>query len=388
MRIPRSVLARLRSLRHHGPPPGRPADRHTLDAATGTIVCDIPIERLVTEVGSRPAKWTPQWQELYERWGDGLALARLRPHHALMRHLTDPGSDPGPAEYLAWAASIHTTRGLRPPRSGDDILFDRERLHGALMHELRSHGSILEPLEGHLIENGAIALRDGHHRASFAYTQGVRFLPIRLSVEDYAKVDDPALQAAVFREIARQKRAEFYTPLPIPWGAALAPLRDGHHPTRLEIILEHFSDARFAGKSILDIGSNLGYYSQHFTREKARVTGLEPDARHRRLAELVMRASGSPYDLRGDRVEDADIAPHEIGVMLTVLYHYMGDLRMRSQIAAALERNVTSMLIWESGHDPEAEKAFLLGQGGFADYTFLARTQGTAKQREMGIFRR
>ena len=67
------------------------------------------------------------------------------------------------------------------------------------------------------------------------------------------------------------------------------------------------------------------------------------------------------FDLKEERFERSSLTEtYDIGLLLTVFYHVMDDLPAREAFLRKLDQSVTGVLFWESGAEPEKEKAILL----------------------------
>ncbi len=361
------------------------ADRPPSDA--GELQLErLPVGLLFTEgdrFGETPDQ-TPEWLANRAIWSD-LPLARLRPHLSLFDFFLQRG--PYPEEYIRWHQSTLETRGY-PPDPVPQLLERRHRQFQALESRLQA-GTFGDDLSVQVEYNpgGYFNLRDGHHRASYLLCRGWRTVPARLSLSDHLRWAPLDKQRAVLEEIERTQRTEIYTPILAPLFYDRPAERDTSGPTRLETILRYLGPTRLTSKRVLDIGSNTGFYAQHFTREGAIVTGVEPDPKHIRLAHLLNALFGIRYELRQERFDACDLPPHDIGLMLTVFYHFAGDQALRGRFLERLRTSVKDMLFWESGDDPETEKRLLIEGTHLKRYQQLGSTFGTGKHRELGVFR-
>jgi SAM-dependent methyltransferase len=211
---------------------------------------------------------------------------------------------------------------------------------------------------------------------------------VRLSLGDRLSWAPLQKQLAVRAELDRIPGRPLYTPILAPLFYERLAERDVAAPTRLETILRFLGPRRLEGQRVLDIGSNIGFYAQHFAREGALVTGVEPDPEHVRLAELLNELCGVRYQIRREPFQDCEIPPHEVGLALTVFYHFSKDPAVRARFLQRIQSSVTTVLFWESGDEPEKEKGFLLEGTHFNRYQKLKDTYGTGKPRELGVFTR
>jgi len=347
---------------------------------------EIPIELLFTEGAAFAPEKDPraEWLAFRNRWAD-LPIARLRPHLALYDYFFQRG--PYPQEYLEWHAGLHSSHGDSSLEQPADLLERRYREFRTM--EQGMNGGSLPDLPRIQVEynpRGYFNIRDGHHRAAFLLCRGQRRAPVRLSLGDRLSWAPLNKQQAVQQELERIPGRLLYTPILAPLFYERVSERDFAAPTRLETILRYLGPKRLENQRVLDIGSNIGFYAQHFAREGAIVTGVEPDPEHVRLAELLNELFGVRYQIRREPFQDCELPPHDVGIALTVFYHFTKDPAVRDRFLARLRSSVTTMLFWESGDDPEKEKQFLLQGTHFKRYQKLKDTYGTGKPRELGVF--
>lgn len=179
-------------------------------------------------------------------------------------------------------------------------------------------------------KGGYFHVKDGHHRAIFQYCSGVRQVPARMIEHDYEFWKHTDVVNQVTEVFSRHLRTLIYTPIMNPHFMHLKSERDDVYPTRMDLIMEYLGSSSVRGKKVIDIGCNIGFYARHFTRQGAIVSG----------------------------------------------YSFL----------RKLDQSVTGMLFWESGAEPEKEKAILLAGTHFDRYEKLADTEGTGKKREFGVF--
>ncbi|WP_410769033.1 class I SAM-dependent methyltransferase [Fontibacillus sp. BL9] len=358
------------------------------------VTAVVPVELIFTDVDVRTAHkehlipdFTEAWYAHHLLFSD-ISIIRLEPHRVLFRYLMgDPAATAEP--YLDWYAKIHELRGQSPELDNKELLMQR-RMEFINMRDYLQTGSSFfgdHPVQVSYRTPGRFNIHDGHHRASFLYCSGLRRIPVRMPEPDYERwLNDNALSETE-ATIARQQRKLFYTPILHPQFYNVRSERDEVYRTRLDYILEYIGPRNLRDKSVLDIGCNTGYYSRHFTREGAKVTGIEPDSYHFELLEKLNRLENTSFELLTEPLERSQLSnEYEIGLLLTVFYHLMRDPEKREPFLAAVDRSVRSMLFWESGDNVAEEKNMILNATSFKSYVKLADTFGTGKYRELGVF--
>lgn len=108
---------------------------------------------------------------------------------------------------------------------------------------------------------------------------------------------------------------------------------------------------------------------------------------HYELARALNNLERVQFNLRTERFEHSALTEdYDIGLLLTVFYHVMEDPTVRRAFLRNVDRAVKGWLFWESGAEPEREKAILLRETKFDRYEKLGDTEGTGKKREFGVF--
>ncbi|MBT2764862.1 class I SAM-dependent methyltransferase [Paenibacillus sp. ISL-20] len=355
----------------------------------------VPIELLFTdfipEEGTRDIPYfTERWYEHHKRFANKPVI-RFSPHKQLYHYFMKRADFP--SMYLDWYHTIFSSRNLVPPLSDTQIIDQRfvqyNIMKGALSQKQTSYFQQDPPLVKYNGNGGYFNLKDGHHRTAFLHCHGVKQVWVSMTQQDYDQWKNAEVLGSVLEVFQQQQRTLIYTPILHPSFMDLESERDDIYPTRLDLILEYLNATSVAGKKVIDIGCNIGYYARHFTREGAIVTGVEALTEHYELAQRLNHLERVYFDLRKERFETSNlIERYDIGLLLTVFYHMMKNVKVRDAFLRKINQTVEEMLFWESGDQPELEKAILLGSTHFDHYEKLGITTGTGKTRELGVFRK
>jgi len=122
----------------------------------------------------------------------------------------------------------------------------------------------------------------------------------------------------------------------------------GSYPRGFWEVIHHVVPADLAGKTVLDLGCNAGFFSiQMAQRGAARVLGVDSDERYLDQARLAIQVSGAPnIELR--RVSVYDVAElgerFDLVLFMGVLYH----LRHPLLALDRLRRVVGGMLVFQT----------------------------------------
>jgi tRNA (mo5U34)-methyltransferase len=132
---------------------------------------------------------------------------------------------------------------------------------------------------------------------------------------------------------------------------------------------------RLAGASVIDVGSNAGFFALQASRLGARrVLGLEPDARYLAQAELCRRVWDLDVEYRQLGAEQVDTVAEEFDVVLFtgILYHLKNPLRALEQAA----RRCRDAIVVETEVIPPSRRNRLYVRLGAPDRLRIQRSRG------------
>ncbi|WP_334072756.1 MULTISPECIES: class I SAM-dependent methyltransferase [Paenibacillus] len=358
------------------------------------VTTEVPIELIFTDVDVRTANkehtipsFTEEWFAHHKVYSD-VSLMRMEPHQELFRYFYGE-TLASPEPYLDWYEGIHRLRGIVPPMEREGLLNQKRMEFENMRFYLQNDPSYFtdHPPQVTYRTPGRFNIQDGHHRAAFLYCSGLRRIPVRMPRADYERWMNPEALEDTLHTMAVQQRDLIYTPILHPRFYEMRSERDEFYKTRLDVILEYLGPRNLKRLKVLDIGCNIGYYARHFTREGARVTGIEPDPQHTDLLMQLNRLERADFELVCEPLERlVGLQGYEVGLLLTVFYHFMGDPDLSERFLGIVDCAVQGLLFWESGDRIEEEKSLLFKHTGFEDYVKLADTFGTGKYRELGVF--
>lgn len=356
------------------------------------VVAWIPVELLFSErtddyVSRTNFKTaTKEWRLFHSQYSD-IPLVGFEPHRTLFSFFRN--GDAYPRKYLDWYQSVFVTQGLAVPLSDVEILKKRFREFRIMQSELNKGMQFFVdlPAKATWNERGYFNLWDGHHRSMFLYVSGCSKIPVQISTLDYEKWSNQDSAIKLKELVASQKRVEFYQPIPNPYFLNLNTNRDNFCKSRLHHLMEYFNATKFAGKRVVDIGANIGYFGSHFARLGADVTMVEPDLAHFELAKQARDLLHIKCQIVNQKFEVYEDFQHfDMAILLTVLYHYLSNEQIKRLFFEKLNEMVDEMIVWESGDDPDYEKTQIIENTKFKNYTHLAYTYATRRFRELGLF--
>lgn len=138
----------------------------------------------------------------------------------------------------------------------------------------------------------------------------------------------------------------------------------------------------------LDIGCNMGYMSHMLQRQGFKMTGVDFDEYHVRVANALNRTYRLDVSFVNCRFEDFDVTDEfDVVVMLTVFYHTLNRSEAEAAIMLSkLDELGAAILFWESGDQPQREIKYIRDHCGLTEYLTLGSTMATGKRRELGVF--
>lgn len=352
------------------------------------VVAWIPVELLFSErqEDNHLPVYTDEWRRQNRIW-ENHPIISFEPYRNLFQFFLNGASFPD--KYCQWYQYLFISRGLTSGYTDEQLIEKRYLEFMDMQRELNQGMSffIEHPAVAKWNPKGYFNLVDGHHRTSFLYYSGLTRMPVQITRRDYEMWGNRETALEVRRFIKNQQREEFYQPILNPYFFRLHTYREGFNKSRLHHMLEYFSATRFAGKKVVDIGACLGYMGQMFCRMGADVTLIEHDSFHYELTQKVNELLYTNCRIVTQKFEEyEEDVNYDIAIMLTVFYPYLLDEAVRGRFMENLNKNVSQMIIWESGDEAEKEKEFILQNTKFHHYRHLCYTYATGKFRELGLF--
>lgn len=238
-------------------------------------------------------------------------------------------------------------------------------------------------------KEGRFIVKTALKEVIFSVAKGYKRVACELSVSDYNKwLMKDEVKACI--DIIQKYNISFvYTPILHPFFYDFPCKREELGYTRLMGICRYLSQVgiELQEKKVLDVGTYIGYFAQHFARMGAETVGVEYDFCNYELAILLKKLSScNRLTLRNIGVQDiGDEEEFDIVFMLSVLNWHMYT-ELGEQIVKKIDQVAKQYLIWESGDEIETEKDFIFQHSSFTKYEKIMETFGTGKIRELGIF--
>lgn len=240
-------------------------------------------------------------------------------------------------------------------------------------------------------KEGRFIVKTALEEVLFCVAKGYRRVTCEVGAEDYGKWLMRDEIAECIATIKKYNLSFVYTPITHPFFYDFPCKREEVGYTRLMGICDYFGrlGIEMQGKRVLDAGTYIGYFAQHFTRMGADVVGIEFDIRNYDMAVLLKKLSGCDgLTLKNMGIQDiCDDEEFDIVFMMSVLNWHM-NTELGVQIMEKINQVTKDYLVWESGDEIEQEKKFVLEHSSFTNYEKIMETFGTGKIRELGIFSR
>jgi SAM-dependent methyltransferase len=231
-----------------------------------------------------------------------------------------------------------------------------------------------------------LLLESGVEQACLAKARNRSWIRVDMPDEVCESWDTRSISSlqAVVKETGRK---EFYNPvLHSRYRRSRITRPDSIRLDRIRRLIGDYGE----GQRGLDIGCNMGYMCHMFQRQGFRMTGVDFDENHLKVAQALNEAYRLDVDFFNCRFEQLESSGgYDIVIMLTVLYHTLN--RSKSEAAgmvAKIDGLGPEALFWESGDQPEQEINFIRDNSGLTEYLPLGPTEATGKHRELGVFLR
>ena len=354
----------------------------------GGRILEVPTSLLYSQISDidEVESVTDAWLNFKQKRED-IPIVYFKGHHDFIQFCIDPTKG-SIDEYMdRWEYSF-TSRNLVPPCTREMFFEHRRKFIGWAIKKGPRKALNRHPSRVERFERDHFNLYDGHHRVALADFCRIDCLKVECPPDIYkrfVKRRTPEIVKLVEGRI--KKNGKFYQPIDIPGYYGINVVRNCK--LRLDIIRRWLGGDLKGCSTLLDIGSNLGYFCHHFERQGLKTFGIEPDHNHIEIALALNRAYGlnSGFEQMGLEDFTTDKA-YDIVLAFTVVYHIVNIMKLLTHHEAAdkLGRLTRKYLFWESGLHRETEKQTILRIGNFREYFKLANSFATGKLREIGVF--
>ena len=354
----------------------------------GGRILEVPTSLLFSQISDidEVESVTDAWLNFKQKRED-IPIVYFKEHHDFIQFCIDPTKG-SIDEYMdRWEYSF-TSRNLDPPCTREMFFEHRRKFIGWAIKKGPRRALNRHPSRVERFERDHFNLYDGHHRVALADFCRIDCLKVECPPDIYKRfVKRRTLEIVKLVDGRIKNNRKFYQPIDIPGYYGIKVVRNCK--LRLDIIRRWLGGDLKGCSTLLDIGSNLGYFCHHFERQGLKTFGIEPDHKHIEIALALNRAYGLNSGFEQVGLEDFTTdKTYDIVLAFTVVYHIVNIMKLLTHHEAAdkLGRLTRKYLFWESGLHRETEKQTILRIGNFREYFKLANSFATGKLREIGVF--
>lgn len=239
------------------------------------------------------------------------------------------------------------------------------------------------------LEHDTLLISDGLLDACYEKYRMKEWMKIEMA-DSVAKQWDARSDVSLKQICDEQGRDQIYTPVMHSAYRNFKYSRRGHR--RLDMI-RRFLGSDVAGKTLLDIGCNCGYYVFHFARQEMQVTGIDIDPAHLAIAKAQKLMYGLDVSLNEVSLADFESPqPFDAVIASSVIWHILGWGNLKAalseeELTAKIEALVGKFLFWESGPQPEREINLIKNNTNLKTFQELGTTSATGiEARTFGVF--
>lgn len=277
-------------------------------------------------------------------------------------------------------------------RSIESFLQDRVRLFDMMLEEYRQKGISFfrySPATAEWNPKGFFNLTDGHHRAVFLANMLNCNIPIKITKQDYDKWVNHEWAQKCKKYIKEHNIKKTFTPVINPEFYDIESVTENRGRLTSSALYKFFSRQSVDGYSILDVNSNLSYYSQLFSRMGAgKIVSLEKRDLLFNLAVMLNKLHSTvDIDMRNlDLTELDEGTKYDIVILANDLLLNLNVGAGTRALIEKIDRLSSKYFIWRSFADAENEKRFILENSGFEKYHLLNTEIIEGKLVEAGVY--
>jgi len=277
-------------------------------------------------------------------------------------------------------------------RSVKEFLHDRVLLFDMMLKEYKQKGIAFfrnSPCMAEWNPKGYFNLIDGHHRAAFLVNNLNYDIPIKISESDYRQWYNTECVKTCMEYIEKHNIEKIYTPIIHPAFFNMESMTENRGRRTSVALFNFFGREDISEYRVLDMHSNLSYYSQMFTRIGVKkVVSMEKRKLFFDLAKLLNRLHYIvDVDMRNIDISEIDERESFDIVVLANDIHLDFNTKKTGEFCLKKIDELTSKyLIWRSHMDAEAEKKYILENSSFKKYHFMNMEVVEGKLVEAGVY--
>lgn len=290
--------------------------------------------------------------------------------------------------YINHYKNIHM---LNDNKNRKDYLKDRINLYKMFKNELNFGMDyfIESALNCTWNDRGYFNIQDGNHRAVFLYLEGLLYLPIKISNEDYVKWLNEEKLLLFCDYINKNKIEQTVTPIPHPYFKSFSSVKENTARTVLSYIFDFLGEKNYKEMTILDISQFQSYFARNFARMGCQnINQIDFDSMDHELSQKLNRLlyiSNIDYELidsNSFRLQSNYDLIFALGIN-----NMLEESEVRDKVLMKLCESLNGFLFWKSELlQLEKDKNFILKNTDIDGYEAICRVHWDGDINEVGVF--
>ncbi|MGI6656854.1 MAG: nucleoside-diphosphate sugar epimerase/dehydratase [Desulfobulbus sp.] len=232
---------------------------------------------------------------------------------------------------------------------------------------------------------GYFNLVGGHHRTSFLVFREHKLLPLRISEVDFARWCNHSCLKKIRDELSANSVQSLYAPVPHPAFQTFPAYRESRLPSIYSALYRYLGVDGLAGKSVIDLCDDEGYFARLLYRLKAeKVTAYAPSAAKAELTTALNELLYMPQI----HVAVGDPTPNDSCSFLVVMDRATG-LAVDERLALIKQADAlcTGRMLWESyAEDFDADCQAIYAHSAFKHCEILLHVVLDGRRRTAAVF--
>ncbi len=277
-------------------------------------------------------------------------------------------------------------------RTIESFLQDRVQLFDMMLKEYGQKGILFfrsSPSFAKWNSRGYFNLTDGHHRAVFLTNMLNYTIPIKITKQDYDKWLNSEWAQKCKKYMEEHNIEKTYTPIINPGFFHIDSVTENRGRLTSSALYKFFSRESVEGYRILDLNSNLSYYSQVFSRMGVRkIVSVEKRHLLFKLAVMLNKLHNTiDIDMRNmDFLELDEGTKYDIVILANDMLLDLSTGKEAKLLLEKIDRLSAKYFIWRSFDEAGYEKRYILENSGFKKYHFLNMEFIEGKLVEVGVY--
>ena len=341
--------------------------------AAESVIVEVPMSLLFTDAESQI------WH--------GINITACREYNALYDVLLN-GKCESPKDFKTYCDILCGSN-----RTLDAYLQDRFLLYQMMQGEYMNHGlSFFRNAPSTAKWNqkrGYFNLVDGLHRASFLINNQVHTIPIRITKEDYELWYNSSIEKKCSEYFEEQNIGNTFTPIYHPAFCDIDYFAEKGGSLTASALYQYFTNNTETDMSVLDINSNLSFFSQIFARMGVKkIVSAESREELFGLAELLNQLHYiDTIDMHNDNVEDLEIQKnYDVVIMANDLLPDYHTGNTGKELLQKIDSLSSKYFISRSLMENDEERRYVLNKSSFKSYHRLNIEIIEGKLSEVGVF--